>query len=109
VSSVDGFTEWHLVRECIEQTVKVPAEEPPASRLMMSGDPADALLLVGANTIEDLLSLVRQRLPAARLQVLSLAAALARAAAEGQVPESYVADALKATRKMAGVRESKPH
>jgi hypothetical protein len=115
VSSADGFTEWHSVRECIEQTLKAQVDDSEAvraarpARSMMSADPADALLLVGASTIEDLLSLVRERLPAARLQVLSLAAALARAAAEGEVPESYVADALKATRKMAGARESKPH
>ena len=122
VSSANGFTEWHAVRECIEQTVKAPGEEHsstrapiqppgrPPTRPMMSGDPADALLLVGANTIEDLLSL-RAAAPAGRsaCRCSQLAAALARAAAEGQVPESYVADALKATRKMADVRESKPH
>ncbi len=112
VSSVDGFTEWHSMRECIEQTVKVPSGDQQAvrpGRPMMSGDPADALLLIGDNTIDDLLKLVRERLPAARLQVLSLAAALTRAASEGEVPESYVGDALKATRRMPSPRDSKPH
>jgi len=129
VSSADGFTEWHSVRECIEQTMKAPAGEPePPARPMMSADPHDALLLIGDGTIDDLLGLARQRLPAARLQVLSLAAALVRAAAEGEVPEGYLAEALKAARKLlgsrqtpiaapgpapgapsAGTRESKPH
>ena len=113
VNAVGRFTESHSVRECIEQTVKqLPAEASDRAdrhpgRPMTSSDPAEALLLIGDNTVDDLLAIARKRLPAARLQVLSLAAALARAASDGQVPETYVGDALKAAHRLLKKSDAK--
>jgi hypothetical protein len=110
VNAADGFTESHSFRECIEQTVRQVAIDPTRpARPLMSSDPSDALLLIGDDTVAEILALARKRLPAARLQVLSLAAALVRAAADGQVPETYLTDALKAAGRLSRKSDAKPH
>jgi hypothetical protein len=110
VNASDGFTESHSFRECIEQTLKqVMVDVTRPARPLMSSDPSDALLLIGDDTVGEILTLARRRLPAARLQVLSLAAALVRAAADGQVPEAYVSDALKAASRLTKKSDAKPH
>ena len=75
----------------------------------MPGDPRDALLLIGDTTIEELIELAQKRLPTDRVQVLALAAALAQVAVEGEVPESYVLDAVKSAIRAAKAPDPTAH
>jgi len=110
VNAFDTLKEWHFTRECVEQIVKALPEPPGgAGRPPQAIDPADALLLIGDGTIQELLRLVHKLLPVPRLQVLALAAALQYAASEGEVPDAYIQDALKASRRMVDRPDSKPH
>ena len=71
----------------------------------MPNDIAD-ILLASDSMIEDLMALAKQ-LPTQRLQVLSLAAALAYVAEDGGVPNAFVEKALKAALRMAKGRGEK--
>jgi hypothetical protein len=75
----------------------------------MTGDPRDALLLIGDSTVEELVDLAQERLPTDRVRVLALAAALAQVAFEGDVPESYVLDAVKTALRAAKAPEPTAH
>jgi hypothetical protein len=71
-------------------------------------DDINDLLLAGDSTIEELMALAKH-LPAQRLQVLSLAAALAYVAEEGGVPNAYVEKAVRGALKMAKGRGARPN
>jgi CO dehydrogenase/acetyl-CoA synthase epsilon subunit len=75
----------------------------------MTGDPRDALLLIGDSTVEELVDLAQKRLPTDRVQVLALAAALAQVAFEGEVQESYVLDAVKTALRAAKAPDPTAH
>jgi hypothetical protein len=75
----------------------------------MTGDPRDALLIIGDSTIEELIDLAQKRLPTDRLQVLSLAAALAQVAVDAEVPDSYVLDAVKTAMRAAKAPDPTAH
>jgi chromosome condensin MukBEF complex kleisin-like MukF subunit len=74
----------------------------------MTGDPRDAPLLIGDTTVDELVELA-QRLPADRVRVLALAAALAQVAFEGEMPESYVLDAVRTAMKAAKAPDPTAH
>jgi hypothetical protein len=52
-------------------------------------------LLASASVLEELLELAQARASTPKLHVLTLAGALAQAALEGDVPDSYVLDAVR--------------
>jgi hypothetical protein len=74
-----------------------------AKRGDMDDDHIKNLLASGAPIIEDLLELAQASAAAPRLQVLTLAGALAQAAVEGDVPDQFVLDVVQAS--LEGARE----
>lgn len=74
----------------------------------MTGGPRDALLLIGDTIVDELVELA-QRLPTDRVRVLALAAAVAQVAFEGEVPASYVLDAIKTAMRAAAAPDPTAH
>jgi hypothetical protein len=77
-----------------------------SKRGKMDDEHIETLLASGPLIIEDLLDLAQASAAAPRLQVLTLAGALAQAAVEGDIPDDLVLDVVQAF--LAGARETDP-